>query len=273
MKKNRNLLWLLVLAVLAIGVYALRDRIHFDWHTFGEQLQFADWKLFGVGILLIYLAYCVRAVRWALFLKPTKRVSPFSLVGTQVIGFTAVALFGRVADLTRPYLISRRTGIPLTSQIAVWAVERVFDFGSNALIFSLVLLFAPDRHTLPHPDVAKRFALVALVAVVGFAVFAFVVRRAGETVARLFGKIFGALSPKLGEGVREKILAFREGLGAVNSVGSLVQAAALSLVMWVMIVYAYLETLRAFTASPLPGSPRSAACSARASSPPVAEKR
>jgi hypothetical protein len=228
----------------------MRGRIHFDWRTFVAQLQQAHWKLFGVGVLLVWAGYCIRAVRWALLLRPTKRVSPTSLLGTQVIGFTAVALFGRLADLVRPYLVSRRTSIPLTAQVAVYTVERMFDMGSVALIFSVVLLFAPDRHTLPHPELINRTAFVALAVVIAFICFAFFVRSAGHKVAELFGRIFGSISPKMGENAREKVLVFRDGLNAIDSFGSFLQALVLSLTMWVMIAYSYLETLRAFSASP-----------------------
>jgi glycosyltransferase 2 family protein len=61
-----------------------------------------------------------------------------------VIGFTAVALIGRVADLVRPYLVSKRTGLPISSQIAVYIVERLFDAGSMALITSSVILLSPS---------------------------------------------------------------------------------------------------------------------------------
>ncbi len=246
---NRTALWIGVLIVLAIAVWLLRGRIHFDWRTFLTQLQHANWALFGVGVLLIYLAYCVRAVRWALFLRPTKHVSAASLIGTQVIGFTAVALFGRLADLVRPYLVSKRANIPLPSQVAVYAVERIFDFGSNGLIFAAILLFSPDRKSVPHPEVVNKLAVLALLAALALGLFAFFVRKAGHKVADFFGKSFGALSPKLGENAREKILGFRDGLNAIDSLRAFAQATALSLVMWMMIVYAYLETVRAFTDS------------------------
>ncbi len=250
MKKNQTILWIGVLLLLLVAVFLLRGRIHFDWHTFVTQLKRADWKLFGVGILLIWAGYVIRAVRWALFLKPTKRIGPFFLIGSQVIGFTAVALFGRLADLVRPYLVSRRTNIPLTSQVAVYTVERMFDMGSVALIFAVVLLAAPDRRTLPHPELINRTALLALAIVVAFVAFAVFVRAAGRRVAELFGRSLGALSPKLGESAREKILAFRDGLNAISSFADFVQALALSLLMWLMIAFSYLETLRAFSASP-----------------------
>jgi uncharacterized membrane protein YbhN (UPF0104 family) len=249
LKKNLTPLWIALLVVLGVGVFLLRGQIHFDWRTFAAQMRQADWWLFGAGLLLIYGAYVLRAVRWALFLRPAKTVGLFSLLGTQVIGFTAVAMFGRPADLARPYLVSRRTRIPLPAQVAVWAVERIFDFGSNALIFACILLFAPKSEQVPHPDAVRSLGIAAMVAVAGFIVFALSMRKGGDAVARLFGRIFGMLSPKLGESVREKVLAFRDGLSAVNSFSSFLQALILSLVMWLMIVYSYLETLRAFTAS------------------------
>ncbi len=250
MKKNRTALWTVAILALLLGMFLLRDRIHFDWATFGRQLSHANWPLFGVGTLLIWAGYALRAVRWALFIRPSKRVNPGSLVGTQVIGFTAVALLGRPADPVRPYLVSRRTGLSLPSQLAVYALDRMFDMGSVALIFAVVLLLAPDRHNLPHPELIQRTAVASLAVVALFIGFAFFVRAAGRQVAGMAGSFFGRLSPKLGESVREKILAFRDGLNAITSFGEFLQALAISLLMWAGIAYAYLETLRAFSASP-----------------------
>ena len=250
LKNKRWILWLLVVVALVVLALVARQRIHFNWQVFLQQLKLADWTKIGIGIAMIWLAYGVRATRWALFLRPTKKVSPFKLIGTQVIGFTAVALFGRLADLVRPYLVSRRTNIPLGSQVAVYTVERMFDFGSMALIFSAVLLFSPDRHQLPRPDLINKVALGGLLGTIFLALFAIFARVSGKVVAGIFGKGLGAISPKLGAAASEKILAFRDGLNAIASLGDFLGAAALSLLMWGMITYAYLETTRAFTASP-----------------------
>ena len=65
-----------------------------------------------------------------------------------MIGFTAVALIGRVADPVRPYLVAKKTGLPLSNQIAVYIVERLFDAGTMALIFSSAILLSDlVRHT------------------------------------------------------------------------------------------------------------------------------
>ena len=69
-------------------------------------MALADWRKIAIGAGCIYLAYVFRSVRWALLMRHNKKVPPFSLLGTQVIGFTAVALIGRVADPVRPYLVA-----------------------------------------------------------------------------------------------------------------------------------------------------------------------
>ena len=251
MKKKNWILWVVVFAVLVALVLVVRSRIHFRWDIFLQQLKLVDWTRIAVGIALIWLAYGLRAVRWSIFLKPTKRVSPFKLIGSMVIGFTGVAIFGRLADLVRPYLISRRTQIPLSAQIAVYTVERMFDMGAMALIFSTVLLFSPDRHSLPRPDLINKAALGGLLVAVFLALFTVFVRVSGKVVARMLGRTFGTLSQRLGEQVEEKVLGFRDGLNAIGSMGDLLLVAVISLVHWGMIAFAYLETARAFVAEPI----------------------
>jgi hypothetical protein len=251
LKKKNWILWVVVFAVLVALVLVVRSRIPFRWDIFLQQLKLADWTRIAVGIALIWLAYGLRAVRWSIFLKPTKRVSPFKLIGSMVIGFTGVAIFGRLADLVRPYLISRRTQIPLSAQIAVYTVERMFDMGAMALIFSTVLLFSPDRHSLPRPDLINKAALLGLLTAAFLALFTVFVRVSGKVVARMLGRTFGALSQRLGEQVEEKVLGFRDGLNAIGSMGDLLLVAVISLIHWSMIAFAYLETARAFVAEPL----------------------
>ncbi len=250
MKKNRNLLWILVLLVIAGGVFTLRDRIHFDWKSFGRQLALADWRQLVLATSLIWLAYIGRSVRWALFLKPTHRVPPLSLLGTQVIGFTGVALLGRPADLVRPYLVAKRVHATLSSQMAIYVVERMFDAGAMALIFSLALFLAPDRAALPHPELLQRIARTGLVGTAALGLLAVMVRLQGERVAALAESLFGRLSPGFGRAIGEKVRAFREGLGTLASIGDVLLALLISLTMWGMIAGAYLETTRAFVSSP-----------------------
>jgi hypothetical protein len=80
----------------------------------------------------------------------------WALVGSQFVGFTGLAIFGRIGELIRPLLVSRRTGLSFSSQVAVVAVERIFDLGAFALIFSLNLALAPGLNALPNHELFHK---------------------------------------------------------------------------------------------------------------------
>jgi glycosyltransferase 2 family protein len=249
LKKNQLILGLVVLAILVgLAIYA-QHRHPFDFHAFGEQFKRADWIRIGIAAGCIYLGYVIRAIRWALLLRPNKKVPLLSLLGTQVIGFTAVALIGRVADLVRPYLVAKKTGLPLSTQVAVYIVERLFDLGSTALIFSSVIALAP-KGSLPHQEVFNKVSLWGLAGTAIGVLFLVAVRLSGEAVAGALEWSFGVFSKKLGQAMGEKVRTFRTGLNTLRNFSDLLVTLVLSLSMWGLITMAYLETARAFVASP-----------------------
>ena len=265
MKNRRWVLWLVAAVAIVAAVVFLRGRIHFDWAMFLQQLKLADWPDIGIGIGCIYLGYVLRAMRWALLLRHNKRVPLFSLIGTQVIGFTAVALIGRVADLVRPYLVSKKTALPIGSQIAVYIVERLFDAGAMALIFSLGVLSIPQAEILKvtthsghlsgsalhSPQLSAFIARYGgLVLTVLGALFLVAVRVSGNAVAVFCERSFGLFSRKLGQAIADKVRTFHSGLDTMRSFSDFLAVASLSLAMWGLIALAYLEGCRAFVASP-----------------------
>jgi uncharacterized membrane protein YbhN (UPF0104 family) len=250
LKSNRTrLVALAIVLALAVVIWHERHRIHFDWHVFGQQLRMADWRRIVYALACIYAGYVVRSIRWAWLIRHKKKMPLLSLLGTQVMGFTAVALIGRVADLVRPYLVAKKTGLPLSEQIAVYVVERLFDAGSMALITSSVILLAPPG-TLPHPEILRRAAFWGLVLTVGGSLFLLAVRLWGDAVAKLTNRVLSLLSKRAGEAVEDKIQAFHSGLDTIRSLGDFAAVAACSLGMWGLIALTYLETMRAFVASP-----------------------
>ena len=265
LKKHQWIIGLVVLVALIALVFWGRHRIHFDFHAFWSQFVQADRRRILLALACIYAGYVIRSVRWALFLRHNQRVPVLSLTGTQVIGFTGVALIGRVADLVRPYLVSRRTGLPLTSQIAVYIVERLFDMGSIALIFSIAVLRLPEDEVVratSHSGVLTSMSshaplLAATIARYGGlfltlfgALFLVAIRLSGEAIAGFFERVFGLISKKFGHAVADKIRTFRTGLDTIRSFSEFAATASLSLLMWGMITFSYVEIMHAFVASP-----------------------
>jgi len=263
LKKNQLILGLLVLAALVALIIWGRASIHFDFGEFRSQLALANWGKIALGVACIYVAYIFRAVRWAFLLRHNKKVPLLSLLGTQVIGFTAVALIGRIADPVRPYLVSKKTGLPLSSQFAVYIVDRLFDFGSMGLIFSFAILLTAwfgQPGAMPHPELVRKAGYGGLAFTFLGALFLFAIRLTGGAVASFFETAFGMVSKKLGVAAGNKIRAFRTGLDMMHSFSDFAVAASLSVGMWVLIALAYLETTQAFTASPQLASMTAAKC-------------
>jgi hypothetical protein len=253
LNKKQLILGLMALLALAALLFWGRDKIHFDLGAFRAQLALADWRKIGLAAACIYLGYAFRAVRWALLLRHNKKVPLLSLLGTQVIGFTAVALIGRVADPVRPYLVAKKTGLSISSQIAVYIVERLFDAGSMALIFSSVILFTAwfgQPGALPHPEIVKRAGYLGMAFTLLGALFLVAVRLAGGVVASFLERTFGLASKKLGHSVGNKVRSFRAGLDTIRSFSDFAMTSTLSMTMWALIALAYLEAMQAFQASP-----------------------
>lgn len=248
MKKRQGTVTAAVLLILAFVVFLNRGRIHFDWAMFWQQLRHIAWIHIAAGIALIYTTYVLRAYRWSIFLGPTKTVSPFVILGPQFIGFTAVCLFGRLADLIRPALIAKRVQLPISTQIAVYTIERMFDLGAAAIIFSSALLFAPPG--LPHREIFIHTGVVSLGLTAFIAIFAVIVRVAGGAVATALHAALHPLSESIADSVADKIRGFRDGLNAISSVRDFLVATLISLVMWGLIGLSYVQTLHAFVETP-----------------------
>jgi glycosyltransferase 2 family protein len=146
MNKQRMLIYGLVLAILIALVYVqFRQWRTFDWNKLIEHSRGIAWQHVIYGIVLIYIAYFLRAVRWKIFLRPVRpHTSTVSLVSPTVVGFTGLAVLGRPGELIRPYLIARRANLSFASQLAVWAIERIFDLGAFTVLMVLAI-FLPTR--------------------------------------------------------------------------------------------------------------------------------
>jgi len=111
MTKRNGVVWGVGIVALVVLVWLFRTKMQFDWANFWHQLRYVSLGHIIAGIVLTYVTYFLRAVRWSVFLSPTKKVSPASLLGSQFIGFTAVALFGRRLHAALP---GGATGEPST---------------------------------------------------------------------------------------------------------------------------------------------------------------
>ncbi len=240
-------------ALFAVLVWVFHWRVHFDWHSFLHQLRAVDPVRIGLGIGLIYVSVALRAVRWALLLRRAKgRVPPRTLVGPQFIGFASVALFGSLADLVRPYLIAKRVGLSLSSQMATYTVERMYDLLAAATLFlgtfAVSTYLASEADTrLPHPEVFTRVGIGSFLAAAVLCLFALGVHFFGARAAKGVERLLGGLWPAFAAKLARRVLLFREGVQTVSSLPALAGTLLLSLAIWGLVGLACVQVVHAFT--------------------------
>lgn len=250
MDRKRILASVVVFLILAVLVYLqYRHWRTFDWSTFWSQThRINKWHVLH-GIALIYIAYAMRALRWKIFLKPVRpKTSVMEMMSPTLVGFTGIALLGRAGEFIRPYLIARRTELSFSSQLAVWAVERIFDIGSFAFLIVMAIFLPSALPSIPHPEYYARFreagfALIALVAATTVA--AVVIKRKGEGVAQWVEQRFSHL-PTVGHKLGDKVREFGTGLNTIHGALEMLYLSAVSIGMWYLIALAYHEVTHSY---------------------------
>jgi uncharacterized protein (TIRG00374 family) len=248
MKTKRLLAYLIVFGLLVLLFYfQFRTWRAFDWERFGSQTgqAFRGWGLVHVllGVAFTYLAYLMRAFRWKIFLRPVKRTTTRELIVPTIVGFTGISLLGRLGEMIRPYLIARKVQLPFSSQLAVWTVERIFDFGGFALLLISAIFFAPDLKTLKYYDRFRQGGLLLVVFVAALAIVMWVINARGEFIASwIEGDHVAGFRHKLAARVRE----FRIGLNTIHGFSELLQLTAVSVAMWYLIAHAYHQVILSY---------------------------
>ncbi len=247
MQKKRALITVIVVALLGILIYSqVREWRDFDWATFWAQTH----HIHGIHILhaiaLIYIHYGLRALRWKIFLKPLKKTSWAGLVPPTVIGFTGLALLGRPGEFIRPYLIARREGLSVSSQIAVWTVERIFDLGAFTVLMVAAIFVSRGLRELSFYAKFRDAGFLLMGGVATLALVLAVIAKNGSRLADWAETRIGKLRAEFGHKVAAKIREFGLGLNTIDGPWALAQLSAVSVAMWYLIAMAYREVTHAY---------------------------
>ncbi len=252
MDKKRIIASSVIFLILALLVYfQFREWRAFDWSKFGNLSRQIRWIHVLHAVAWIYFGYVLRAIRWKLFLLPVRpKASYTGLIAPTLIGFAGLALLGRPGELIRPYLIAKRENLPFSSQLGVWAVERIFDFGAFTVLMVFAIFFLPAAmQSIPHPEYYEKFRVLGFVImglVALLAAAAVVISRSGEAIAAWVEKRFAHLAANLGHRIAERVREFGAGLHTVHGPISLTLSIVVSVAMWFVIAVAYQEVTHAY---------------------------
>lgn len=193
------------------------------------------------SLAAMFLMQLLRSVRWGLILRPVGRVDPLSLFSVTSVGFLAIiAIPARLGELARPYLITRKSLIPMSSALGTIFVERVLDSLTILIIAVIALFFTP----LP-PWLIRSSALFLLATLALFAVMVLMVVRRRATL-QVLAPLIKRLPERYAGAVNRLIDHFIEGFRIVVDPGLLLSVTLLSVVIWLVDVMAIYLLFLAF---------------------------
>ena len=185
------LLFLALIAYVAYKFRSNREWQNFEFGQFRSTLVQLDLRFLLIALISIYSTYLLRSLRWREFLLPLKPTSVGNLLTATIIGFGGLALFGRPGEFVRPYLISRKEEMPVSTQMAVWVLERVYDMSMIVAILGGVMFFSLETGGLS----SMRASALAPIRAAGLSILAMTV--CGITGLALFRRYWRDWVPRL----------------------------------------------------------------------------
>jgi uncharacterized protein (TIRG00374 family) len=237
------------LAVAGLFIYLFVNKL--DWVHVWSDARRADFSLVALAACLMIMTYVVRSLRWRALLAGMATPPLLALFRAIAIGFAALFLLGRAAELiVRPAALSFKEPVKPSASYATVLIERVFDMVTVVILFAINMAFFEFNRS--EPGAIENFKLIRIVGVLlllvaaagifGLSVFRRRSRGAlsylDRKLCRLPGTIYTALMNLLNH--------ISEGLAVLHDAKSLSITVVYTAVLWILVVGAYVLVIRAF---------------------------
>ena len=250
---RKLLVVLIVLLALGYAIYRSSGMMHlgdFSGTRLWIAIRNADPFLLIFSIVAIYACYALRSLRWKVFQRNLGPSHFGSIYAMTLAGFAAIFLLGRAGEPVRPLLLARKEKLPIADLFGIYALERLFDLASAAVIAALGLLLfqshGPVIETAGKLETAARTTGSLLFAgVVAAVAFLLYLRLHGS--ALLERRLQGW---ELAHGWRGKIaailLGFARGVQAIRTWSDLALSVFFSAAHWFLVLLVYLWVSHSF---------------------------
>lgn len=129
------------LSLLAVVILWWFGR-NLNWSEVRAAAGHANAYLLGLAVLVVSLAYLLRAARWGALLAPLCPAGLRNLFIATTVGFGAVFILGRMAEVVRPVVLPMRdSGIRASASFVTIMVERIYDLLAVVVLFAASLLW------------------------------------------------------------------------------------------------------------------------------------
>jgi uncharacterized protein (TIRG00374 family) len=212
-----------------------------DMAAFVKGLIGLNYFFLMAGILVYFLGYTVRTVRWYYLLSHAKKIRFGSLFSIMIIGFMANNILpARAGEFVRAYMLGIKEAQSKSLALATVVMERILDGLVFVLLLIIIWIFFPLSEWI------KKTGIFATT-IFGCAIlFMFWLNIYNLHALELVRKVFKFLPQKLLNKIIHLLKYFIEGLQVLQSKGDFLRVCLLSLITWGIELGMYYLTIHSF---------------------------
>jgi len=198
-----------------------------DFQAVMEGFKKIDYRYIYPAVLLIVAMQVIRSIRWGILLSPLEKVGQLALFSVTSVGFLAiVSIPARLGELARPYLITKKSGIKMSSALGTIFIERIFD-GLTVFAVFVVILFLT-----PLPTWLIRSSILFLMLTIGMMAFFIFMIAQRELCMKMLDPLFCRLPERFAFKTRLLLHHFIDGFQILRDLKRLLAVALMSALFW-----------------------------------------
>lgn len=244
-KKIDKKLWI-GMAISLFFLFLLFRKI--DFTKLAAAFRELDYRYLWPAIILTFISYFFRAVRWRFLILPIKTAGMGNLFSSTVIGYMANNLLpARLGEFVRAYVLAEKEKMETSSVFATLVLDRLFD-GFTVLLILLITFFSvklpAGMENVQHAMVMGGYVTLTLYLVVIF--FLAVLKARTVWTLRMVASLLRPFPAKAAEKVIPLLGSFIAGLRLSGRPLELLALAVSSLLIWTTATWPVDLLLRAF---------------------------
>ena len=219
-----------------------------DFHKLAAAFRELDYRFIPPALVLTFVSYFLRAVRWKFLLLPIKRTRLANLFPSTLIGYMANNLLpARLGEFVRAYSLGQKEKIGTSAVFASLVVDRLCD-GFTVLLVLLITFFTirlpAGMERIQQGLVTGGYVTFALY----IAVLAFLALLKGRTewTVRLVARLVSPVSPRFSGQLAAQMRSFISGIRIPTRLSHLAAVLVSSLLIWASAIWPVDLILRSF---------------------------
>lgn len=215
------------IGILISGIFVYLTFKDVDLKNFFKTLIKVSYLYLPFLLLLLFIAFYGRALRWRYLLGKEIKIKTHNLFSYIIIGFMVNnVLPARIGEFVRAYIIGKKENISKSFAFSTIVVERVFDG------MVILLLFLPTIFFYPLPQWVKKTGLLVGLFYPLILIILIILKIHKEWVLKLVKIVIEPVSPTLLLKVKGILTSFIQGLDVLHRLKSLIIILLYTFIVW-----------------------------------------